>query len=435
MSWPWRQSTSLADPLIRLAEAAKIEDRRYVQDAILAVVASDDGELATDLSEVLQIAAAQEILRGTPFRTPQPEDLLDGVEAERSLLLGKVAETTLPFLYPEDWLTQHAVVLGASGTGKTTLIILIALQLLERSVNVIITDRDKQDYRHLLRLARNLLVFDARESFAFNPLQVQPGIRPEHSLDLFVIAFSKSNNLLDGSENMLRKAVYSLFERRGILEGTESYPTLYDLLYKIRSFRFRGNSRQFGFQDSLINRLEAYLAEAPQMYAYSKGFSVADLAAMSFVLEVKGLGERHARFLSNHLLYQLFLHRIATGQRGNRLQNLVIFDEAMWLAPVLKSTEQLGFPPIAMLLSQAREVGLGILLASQTAAMDPSIFVNSRLKIAFRLGSGVDQEAMAKAMALTPEQRAHFPKLGVGEAIVRMPGLDPFLINTPRLPE
>jgi hypothetical protein len=114
---------------------------------------------------------------------------------------------------------------------------------------------------------------------------------------------------------------------------------------------------------------------------------VRELVERSFVLEVKGLSERHSRCLLSWLLYSIFLYRIANAHRGNTLRNLVIIDEGKWAAPP-GFNQNIGFVPLASILAQSREAGLGILLADQTANLDESIFVQSRLKMCFRMGSG-----------------------------------------------
>ena len=60
---------------------------------------------------------------------------------------------------------------------------------------------------------------------------------------------------------------------------------------------------------------------------------IEELAKKSLVIEVKGLSEKIARFTINIIFYALFLYRIASGQRGNTLRNLVVVDEGKWLAP------------------------------------------------------------------------------------------------------
>jgi len=416
--------------LLELAGLAKLDRDPRFQKALMAVAVGGDTKLASKLTQILHPLAIREQFCGVPFYTPEFEELCAGLDGEQLALLGVVFESDVPLLYPFNWLNQHAYVGGASGTGKTNALYSIALQTM-RYCPVWVVDQSKQDYRHMLRLFPDLHVFDAKD-FRFNPLEVPPGVKPEHHLTAFVTIFVKSNNLLDGSENMLTKACYQLYEERGILSGSQDFPTLLDIRDRIKSYKFRPYSREAGYQDSLLNRFGGYLIAAPELYGCSKGFAISELAERSLVLEVKGLSERHSRCLLNWVLFTLFLYRIGNRQRGNTLRNLVIIDEAKWAAPP-GYNQNLGFVPLASVLAQSREAGIGIIIADQTADLDASVMVNSRLKMCMRLGSGADMERVRKTFALSREQEAHIAKLGTGQAIIRVPQIDPFLIRIPRV--
>jgi len=418
------------DKLVQLAELAKLDREPWVQDVLRAAVVSGNVALANDIGHILHISAIEEVLRGIPFRTATVTELLEHVDTEKAALLGIVLGTDTPFLYPFDWLNQHAYVGGASGTGKTNALYGIALQVM-RHCPVWWFDRDKEDNRHLIRLRPDIQVFDA-QNFIRNPLEVQPGVKPTHQITVFMNIFTKYNALLDGSYSMGSKAVYQLYEEHKVFEGSTDYPTLYDFLDKVKSYKVSRYSRDAGYQDSIVNRLESYLLETPEVYGYSRGFPIEELAQRSFVLEVKGLSERHSRCRLAWLLYDLFLWRIANSQRGNALRNLVVIDEGKSIAQPGYNAN-IGFVPLASILAQSRETGLGIILADQTAHLDESIFVQSRLKMCFRMGSGEDIERIRKTFALSREQAAHIPKLDTGQAIVRIPKVDPFLIKVPRV--
>ncbi len=431
MRWGKDSAIEPVESLVRMAELANVDRDPDIKEAILAAGVSGNANLVQDLSEVMRVQALQEVLRDNPYRIPSPHELYEGLDEKDLALLGVVLDADVPFFYPLDWLNSHAYIGGGSGTGKTNFLYGLALQTMQHCP-VWIFDRDKQDYRHLLRLNEKLLVVDVQEDLAFNPLEVAPGVKPKDWLTAFVTIFCKSNALLDGSEALLLKAMYGLYEDRGIFSGSTDYPTLFDLLEKVRRYTFRRFSREAGYQDSIINRLESYLIACPKTYGYSRGFSISELAQKSLVIEVKGLSERHARCLMNWLLYALFLYRIANAQRGNVLRNLVIIDEGKYAFPAGYNAN-IGFSPIAALMAQARETGIGVAVADQTAQLDECVFVQSRLKIAFRMGSGEDIQKVRKTFALSKEQAEFIPRLDVGRAIIRVPKIDPFLVRIPKV--
>jgi len=417
-----------------LAKAAKLEEHPMIQQAVLADAITDGQELVDGLAEWLKIQAAIEQMRDVPFKNTRPERLAALASEGQGILIGRTHHKQLPVVLPVNHLGQHAVILGATGVGKSTDLVAIGVQAVALGVRIMFVDRYKQEFRQLTRHLPNLLVFD-HKSLAWNPLQVHAPLTPFDTIDKFVGTFVKSNSLLDGGENMLRKAVHELYRILGIFDGSQNYPTLYDVLEYIQALRFRPGARRLGFQESLINRLEAYLAECPELYSYRQGLPIEQIGALSFVLETGAMAERHARFLTSDILFTLHRHRMAKGEHANTLRNLVIIDEAKAFAPRLNK-DLIGYYPIAQLLAEARASGIGFVLADQTSELDSAVFANTATKIAFRLGDGNCQKNMATAMALTPEQQAYFPRLKVGEAILTNSAIPhPVLIETPKMNE
>lgn len=429
----WKQNSMVAiEPLNKLAEIAKLDKDKNIQKFLMAIGVSNDSRMANDFIKIIHPKAVYESLQKYPFSQPSNDILQADLLNNKFLLIGKIKRTTKPFLYTTDLFNQHGLILGGTGTGKTNLIYGLSLQCMRQGVAVWHLDKDKQDYRHLRRFNPDLLVFDAQENLAINPLQPPKNVKPKHWIPTFVTIFAKSNSLLDGSESLLIKAIYELYEKYGVFNGKDTYPTIIDLFERIVSYNFRGNSRAVAYQDSIVNRLQAYIATNRKVYEYSKGLPIEEFAKKSLVIEVKGLSEKIARFTINIIFYALFLYRIASGQRGNSLRNLVVVDEGKWLAPP-GFNENLSFSPLTYVLAQARETGIGLLMADQSAQLEDSIFVNSRIKLCFRLGSGNDIEKAKQTMALTREQADYITKLDTGECIVRIPKEDPFVLQIPKV--
>jgi len=418
-----------SERLFKMAEIAKLEKNDAVKRIISTVAVTNNLKLAHDICIPLNLKAVYELLQQFPFKPPSQDVSDKNLLNNRFLILGKVKREKRPFLYPADLFNQHGLLLGASGSGKTTLLYGIILQCMMQGIPVLIVDKDKEDYRHLRRFRPELLVFKAYENFIFNPLEPPLNVKAEHWFPVFVQVFSKTNSLLDGSESLLIRAMKKLYDEFGVFEGSDTYPTIIDLHEKVQSYNFKGNRRDAGFQDSILNRLHAYIDLNKEVYEYSRGIPIDWLARQSFVLEVKGLTDRIGRFTVSILLYGLFLHRIASGQRGNSLKNLVVVDEAKWLAPY-GYNQHVSFSPLTSVLSMAREAGIGMIIGDQTARLEDSVFVNSRIKFCFRLGDGADIDKAKKSMSLTNDQSEYLNKMDIAECIVRIPKEDPFVIET-----
>lgn len=400
-----------------------------MQQLLLAAGVTEDPFITQVARDLLRPFAAMQVVANNPFPKPLRHRLAALAAGKRCVLLGKVMGTDIPVLWPVDWLTAHVGVFGASGVGKTMWLYALLLQLAKLCVPFCVLDHQKMDFRHVIQFLPQLSVFDA-DTFVLNPLQPQEPISPKQTITNFAWLFTQQFDLLVGSLSFLTDVLYELFEEAGIFAGSDRFVTLEQLHAHVRAMRIRGYRPQ-GYQDSIVNRLQLNVREYPN-YRYAKGFSIAELARRSFVLELKQLSEKHGRFLGTYLLFLLFQWRLARGERGDRLNNVAIIDEAHWFAGGTRN-DQLGMPPIAKLLAMARESGLGLVLASQSCDVDQSVMQNSLLKVAFRLGDGADNERVRKSFALTDSQAAWLPFLENGQCVVRIPGFDPFLMETPHL--
>ena len=115
------------------------------------------------------------------------------------------------------------------------------------------------------------------------------------------------------------------------------------------------------------------------------------------------------------------------------LRNLVVFDEAKAIFPPSWNPIN-GFSSMEMMISQAREFGIGVLAADQTAQLSNMLYANTNLKLLMGLGSGVDLLTAAEAMGLSAEQRDYAHNLGVGEAVVHDRNVGTYVLEIPRFP-
>lgn len=425
------------EPLVKLAEIAKLDRESFVHDFIFAISATNDPELARTFVEVMQPFATQELLRNFPFNTPLPEELYSGLDngsLGRHIFVGKVKDSNTPFSIDIEDLRQHFLILGRTGSGKTNLNYWIIAQCIKKGIAVWAWDREKQDYRHLKNFFPELRVIQIIKHFKINPLAPPPGVIIEQWNQTFVDTFCRTFGLLDGSENLLTKVLDELYHDYGVFASSKVYPSLADLFDKFRKLKFDRYSRDARFRDSIMNRLSGILALNHEIYDCATGFSLEELSTKSVVWELTGLSEKQSRFLLNIILYWLFNFRIANQARGGGIRNIVVVDEGSWLFPPFVNPNT-GWPPISKMLAQLREFGVGILASDQTAQLQQCIFVNSFVKVAMSMGSGEDLEKIRKTFSLKPEQLDYMHCLKTGEAVVRRQGVEkPFVIETQEFP-
>ncbi len=423
---------TIIDGLVELAQKAKADSEEWVVKSLLSIALTGSQSLIKAVTTKLAIPAFIETIAPLPFDSSIHSELNPQYFRDH-VLLGKIKGTNSPFWYPIPDLTKHLLMLGKTGSGKTNLLYLVIAQLLQR-VAVWIFDY-KQDFRHLVRMfPGKFLVFDLVKTFKCNPLCPPPGVHPKKWLGIVSDLFCRCNSLLEGSLGLLVGEIDKLYKKHGIYDGSEKYPSFYELYERLKNLPLNPRSRTEGYRESIINRLFAFLSINPDIYDCSKGYPLDELTNKNVIFELHGLLDNQARFWINLLLYWIFCYRIEKKQRGSGLLNLIVFDEAKNVYSPY-TNPNIGFANISLITSLIREFGLGIAAADQAANLDSSIFANSFSKILFPLGDGADLKKAQASMSLSNEQIEYIHKLQIGEAIVRFPAYPkPFVLQIPRFP-
>ncbi len=331
----------------------------------------------------------------------------------------------------EERCRMHILITGQSRIGKTTAIYLI-ISGLSKTKKFLIIDF-KRDYRGLVRMVEDTLVLRCSD-LKLNPLAPPPFVSPREWMQIFSDLFSQAFGLLHGSNFYLQEKVDELYQIYGVYEGSGIYPSLFDLAELLES---KGAYSRVAkdYQERVKNRIKETVRALGTAADCSLGYPLEELLLKNnVVLELDGLSRALSIFLVNYLLYWIFTYRINASERGGKVKNIIVVDEAKRIFD--KNLEKLpveGIPIITTLTSQIGEFNVGLIVGEQTPSMlTDGIKANVGTTISFRLSNGKDIQEMAKAMNLTKEEREYLSKLEVGEAVVRTIGADePFLIKVP----
>jgi len=119
-----------------------------------------------------------------------------------------------PFRVGRNELLRHIFILGPTGTGKSTLLLGLLLQLLVAPVPFMIFDF-KRNYRCLLRAPSStaFVVFTVGRNaapLAINALTPPPGVEFEEWADALTDTISTSYLLMQGARNVLKEGLRRL---------------------------------------------------------------------------------------------------------------------------------------------------------------------------------------------------------------------------------
>ncbi len=380
-----------------------------------------------------------------------------------SMLLGtnEHDEETLEVSLSTEERLRHTYVIGASGTGKSTLLLSMAMQDIEAGNGIAVLDPHGDLIEDILaripkERAGDVVVFDpADEAYpvGFNILSAHSELeRTLLSSDLVAVFKRLSTSFGDQMVAVLGNAILAF------LESTEG-GTLVDLRRFLIDKSFRARfletvqdeqvvsywQEEFTLLKGLphapiLTRLNTFLRSKLIRHMVAQKEDRLDMRAImdgKMILLAKlsqgGIGEENS-----HLLGSLIVAKIAQAAMSRQ-------DEAAAKrVPFFLYIDEFHHfitPSLAAILSGARKYGLGLTLAhqemrqlkSRSEEVASAVLGNAYTRVVFRVG---DQDAKTLADGFSFFEAKDLQNLGIGEAIARIerPDFD-FNLRTSPLPE
>lgn len=389
---------------------------------------------------------ASRIARINPIERPIPEACQQG-----EVLLGhsEYADRRHRVFLPPQLRTRHMHLIGASGTGKSTLMLNLALQDLRAGRGVAVLDPHGDLIDDLLAYMpderiRDLILIDPSDPkcpITFNILKAHSELEKQLLSSDLVETFKRlSTSWGDQMTAILSNAVLAILESR--VGGT-----LLDLRRFLVEREFRATfletvddeevryfwSREFSLisgkpQAPILTRLNTFLRSKVLRRIVAHRESNLDLrqvmdsgAVLLVRLSQGAIGEENAALLGSLLvarLQQAALSRqeLPTGQRRPFIAYLDEFHNYLT-------------PSISSILSGGRKYGLGLVLAHQdltqlsdrSSALHGAAIANPATRVCFRLG---DMDARRLAPGFEHFGAADLLRLGLGEAACRVESAD-----------
>ncbi|MEV5960597.1 ATP-binding protein [Kribbella sp. NPDC051952] len=412
------------------------------------------GELLAAIARppVREIAGVRAVEQVRFDLTPETPD--DGVPL--GAVLDSTGRAVTQFAVPLSTLNRHALVAGATGSGKSQTIRHLLEGLNDASIPWLVIEPAKAEYAAMAgRLGPRGDVAVLRLGdpdavpLSLNPLQPEKGFPLQTHLDLvralFLAAFEANEPFPQVLSQALTRCYASfgwdLALSRPHREGTP-FPTLADLQSVARSVvddigygaELAADVR--GFVDV---RLTSLLLGTPGRFlGTGHPLDVAELLRRNVVLELEDVGDDQDKaFCMGVVLIRLIEHlrvRHAT-EPTEGLRHVTVVEEAHRL---LKAAAE-GTPSshavemFAGLLAEIRAYGEGIVVAEQIPSkVIPDVVKNSALKILHRLPAADDRDHVGATMNLDEPQSRAVVSLPPGQAAVFTDGMDrPVRVKVP----
>jgi hypothetical protein len=347
-------------------------------------------------------------------------------------------------------LTKHLFVAGVPGSGKTTAVFNILVQLHRQGIPFLVIEPAKTEYRALKilkdhpdpgirQLACNIRVFtpgnEELSPLRFNPLEIPAGITLDEHIGQLLACFEAAMPMGGPLQALIAESLEDVYAGR----PKDSYPQMNDLVQSARrimaSKGYEGEVRS-NLQAAIEVRLGLLTRRAiGRLFRATRSIpSMDDILAHPTIVELDYLPQDHACLLTLFLLAAVREHiRTSPGRRKPGLHHVTVIEEAhniVGRTAAARGSEEVVDPKafaaeyVSRMLAELRALGEGLIIADQLpSTVAPQVVKNTGTKLAHRLVSADDREDLGGAMLMGPPEMEELARLGPGTAYLYTEGL------------
>jgi hypothetical protein len=354
---------------------------------------------------------------------------------------------------PLELLKKHMFICGVPGSGKTTAIFNILVQLHRFNIPFFVIEPAKTEYRILktLRehksdpvlknLGERLRIYtpgnERVSPFRFNPFAFPEGITLDEHLNNLMNCFKSAMNIPNDSPlpALLSKAVEEVYENY----EEDDFPYMEDLVVKVKELM---DSPDLAYDSEIKGNLKTAIEVrlsplVSKKRSIGKIFSKDDhtpsirsLMENPTIIEMDSLDTEQANLLTLFLLTSMREYIKTSRRSGAKLTHAVVLEEAHNVVANIPEGADPDDPRkkaadyVSRMLAELRAMGEGIIIGDQLpSTVASTVIKNTGTKLAHRLTSMDDREEIGYTMLLGGTEIEEFARLQVGEAFYYSEGL------------
>ncbi len=341
------------------------------------------------------------------------------------LLLGTVRSSSGDFhdfrLRLED-LRQHLVILGMTGSGKSTTGATLVKQVAELGLPVLILDWHNE-YRRVVEDLGGRVAAPGKDDFSVNPVESGFESEPAEHVAMVSDIFSDVYHFTHPQAYMFRNAL----QKRIGETSADEVPSLAGLVKTIEAYPLRSaydNETKVALLRRLVPLTEG---QAGRAMGGPGTVSIEQLLESVACIELGHLRDVQTRAVfADVILKMVYEQKVRDGGAG---KHMTLVEEARNIAPARRPED----PPSVgeRMISELRKFGESMAFIAQFPTQVASeVIKNSGTKVVHRVAWPEDMKVMGDSMTLSTSQREYLAKLRVGEAVVSVTRLPrPFLLQ------
>jgi Helicase HerA, central domain len=312
-------------------------------------------------------------------------------------------------LQAED-LRRHVVILGMTGSGKSTTGVSIVRQLAELGLPTMVFDWHNE-YGQTVRDAEGKVIAPGRDEFSLNPMEVSGGVDPTEHIATVCDIFSDIYHFTHPQAYMFRNAL----QKRMSETSADEVATISSLVRTIEAYPLRSaydNETKVALLRRLIPLTQG---QAGKALGGPGAFRLDELMTANACVELGHLRDIQSRAVFTDVMLKMIYEDKV--RRKSVLDHVTVIEEARNIAPARRPED----PPSVgeRMISELRKFGEAMMFVAQFPSQIASEVVkNSGTKIVHRVAWPDDLMLIGESLGLSQKQREYLTKLRVGEAVV-----------------